>query len=107
MGENVKENIQKPSKMRENDEGNGQNAQKYTQMSQSGEKNTQRPAFPTITIKNVFDLICQQPQIKQAQMADNLGVDDSTIERATVWLKENGYINKEHSKVKGVWQLIK
>ena len=106
MRENVKENIQKPSKMRENDEGNGQNAQKYTQMSQSGEKNTQRPAFPTITIKNVFDLICQQPQIKQAQMADNLEVDDSTIERATVCLKENGYINKEHSKVKGVWQLI-
>ncbi len=89
MGENVKENIQKPSKMRENDEGNGQ-----------------KPAFPTLTIRNVYELICLNPKIKQAQMADNLGVDDSTIERATIWLKDNGYINKEHSNVKGVWQLL-
>ena len=97
------ENAQKPAEMRENE---GKNTQKPAKMRENGEGNTQKSAFPTLTIKNIYDLICQNPKIKQAQMAENLGLDDSTIERATVWLKENGYINKEHSKVKGVWQLI-
>ena len=26
-------------------------------------------------------------------------------ERATVWLRKNGYINRNHSKIKGEWQL--
>lgn len=93
----------KPAQMRENDEGN---TQKPAEMRENDEGNTQRCAFPTLTIKNVYELICLNPKIKQVQMAENLGVDDSTIERATIWLKENGYINKEHSKVKGVWQLL-
>ena len=97
------ENTQKPAEMRENDEGN---TQKPANLRENNKGNTQRCAFPTLTIKNVYELICLNPKIKQAQMAENLGVDDSTIERATIWLKENGYINKEHSKVKGVWQLI-
>lgn len=93
----------KPSQMRENI---GENTQKTANLRENEEGNTQKTAFPTLTIKNVYELICQDPKIKQSQMAENLGVDDSTIERATVWLKENGYINKEHSKVKGVWQLL-
>jgi len=40
-------------------------------------------------------------------MATMLDLDDSTIERATAWLRKNGYINKEHSKIKGEWQLEK
>lgn len=34
-------------------------------------------------------------------MEDNLGVDENTIWRVIGWLKANGYINPEHSKVKG------
>jgi ATP-dependent DNA helicase RecG len=89
MGENEEENTQKPPKMGEN-EG----------------KNTQKWAFPTLTIMNVYELICRNPKIKYVELQDNLGVDDNTVHRSIAWLKENGYINKEHSKVKGVWQLI-
>lgn len=98
-----KNDEQKPADLRENNEGK---VQKPAKMRENNEGNAQKPTFPTLTIRNVYELICLNPKIKQAQMADNLGVDDSTIVRATIWLKDNGYINKEHSKVKGVWQLL-
>ena len=41
------------------------------------------------------------------KLEENLGVAESTIQRAIGWLKENGYINSERSKVKGVWQIEK
>lgn len=100
MGENDEENGQKYSQMSKNDI-------KYSQMSKNEEENTQRPAYPTLTIMNVHRLLLQNQTIKYEQMEDNLGIDRNTIQRAISWLKENGYINKEHSKVKGVWQLIK
>lgn len=65
-----------------------------------------RPAFPTQVIKNVYNLIKMNPKVKYSQMEDNLGVTERTIARAVDWLKENGYINPEHSKVKGEWQLL-
>jgi len=65
----------------------------------------QKPAFKTETIKRVYELIQSNPRIKQAQMAAMLNMDHSTIERATAWLRKNGYINREHSKIKGEWQL--
>jgi fido (protein-threonine AMPylation protein) len=80
--------LQKPAQMRENDAGK-----------------LQKPAFKTETIRRVYELICSNPRIKQAQMATILHLDDSTIERATAWLRKNGYINREHSKIKGEWQL--
>lgn len=94
---------QKPQKMGENE---GEDTQKYSQMSKNEEANTQKCAFPTITIKNVYDLICQNRTVKYVQIEENLGIDDNTVQRSIAWLKENGYINKEHSKVKGVWQLL-
>ena len=65
-----------------------------------------RPEFPTQVIKNVYDLIKMNPKVKYSQMEDNLGVTERTIARAIDWLKENGYINPEHSKIKGEWQLL-
>lgn len=62
--------------------------------------------FPLLVFKNVYELIRINPKIKYAQMEDNLGVGETTIRRAINWLKENGYINPEHSKVKGEWQLL-
>lgn len=87
----VIKNIQEPSEMTENDS--------KTVIIE------QKPSFPTALIKNVYELICINPKIKYSQMEDNLGVSESTIQRAVAWLKENGYINSEHSKVKGVWQI--
>lgn len=97
------QNVQKYSQMSKNRE---QNVQKYSQVSKNSGKNTQKPSFPTLTIWNVYDLIYQNPKIKYEQMEDNLGIDRNTIQRAIAWLKDNGYINKEHSKVKGIWQLL-
>ena len=97
------QNVQKYSQMSKN---SGQNVQKYSQVSKNSGKNTQKPSFPTLTIWNVYDLIYQNPKIKYEQMEDNLGIDRNTIQRAIAWLKDNGYINKEHSKVKGIWQLL-
>ena len=91
MGENEKTNSQKPSKMRENESKTF--------------KDNQKPSFPTILYRNVYDAICLNPKIKYSQLADNLGVAESSIHRAVYWLKENGYINAERSKVKGVWQI--
>ena len=80
--------------------------QKPAQTQENNAGKLQKPAFKTETIKRVYELIHSNPRIKQAQMATILDMDDSTIERATVWLRKNGYINKEHSKIKGVWQLV-
>ena len=44
---------------------------------------------------------------KYSWLQDNLGVSEATIKRAISDLKELGYINKEHSKIKGEWQLLK
>ncbi len=84
MGENEKTNSQKPSKMRDNES---------------------KTVISYILYKNVYDAICLNPKIKYSQLADNLGVTESSIHRAVYWLKENGYINAERSKVKGVWQI--
>lgn len=86
--------------MGENDERNGQNAQKHPNMGENVH-------FPTLVIKNVLELLHQNPKIRYIDVQENLGIDDNTVQRSIAWLKENGNINKERSKVKGVWQLIK
>lgn len=60
--------------------------------------------FPIKLYKNVYEAICLNPKIKYSQLEDNLGVGETSIYRAINWLKENGYINSERSKIKGVWQ---
>ena len=71
-----------------------------------GPKLTSKTDFPTLLIKNVYDLLKMNRKIKYSQMEDNLGVTERTIARAIEWLKENGYINPERSKIKGEWQLL-
>ena len=56
--------------------------------------------------QNVYQAIKMNRKAKYSQLEDNLGVSESTIQRAISWLKENGYINPERSKVKGEWQLL-
>jgi len=70
------------------------------------QKLTSRPEFPTMLVRNVYELLKMNRMTKYAQMEDNLGVTERTIARAIEWLKENGYIDPDKSKIKGEWQLL-
>lgn len=63
--------------------------------------------FPTMVTWNVYQAIKLNRKAKYSWLQDNLGVSESTILRAINDLKELGYIDPEHSKVKGEWQLLK
>ncbi|MBE6255406.1 MAG: helix-turn-helix domain-containing protein [Prevotella sp.] len=94
----------------ENDDGK---SQKQPKLSISEEKQPQKQPnlsiseFPTMLTWNVYHAIKLNRKAKYSWLADNLGVSERTIQRAIDDLKELGYINKEHSKVKGEWQLLK
>ena len=94
--ENDEGNSQKPSNLTENDEGNSQKRPDLTISD-----------FPTMLTWNVYNAIKQNRKAKYSWLQDNLGVSESSIIRAINDLKELGYINKEHSKIKGEWQLLK
>ena len=87
---------QKPSNLTENEEGN---SQKRSDLTISD--------FPTMLTWNVYNAIKQNRKAKYSWLQDNLGVSESSIIRAINDLKELGYIDKEHSKIKGEWQLLK
>ena len=65
------------------------------------------PKFPAPIVEEVYNAIKLNRKAKYSWLQDNLGVSESTILRAIKDLKELGYINKEHSKIKGEWQLLK
>lgn len=65
------------------------------------------PEFSTTIVEEVFKAIKLNRKAKYSWLADNLGVSEATIKRAISDLKEHGYINSEHSKIKGEWQLLK
>ena len=67
----------------------------------------QVPEFPSKIVEDVFNALKINPKARLSWLADNLGVSEITVKRAVSDLKELGYINSEHSKVKGVWQLLK
>ena len=108
-----KNDEQKPANLRENERENTQNPAKTdienpkTDIDSSKtDTKTDIELFPSLLVKNVYELIRFNRKIKYTEMEDNLGVTERTIARAIDVLKEMGYINKEHSKVKGVWQLL-
>ncbi len=65
------------------------------------------PKYPAPIVEEVYKAIKLNSKAKYSWLQDNLGVSESTILRAINDLKELGYINKEHSKIKGEWQLLK
>ena len=77
------------------------------------QKPSQKPSkmkvskFPTPIVEEVYKAIKLNRKAKYSWLQDNLGVSESTILRAINDLKELGYIDKEHSKIKGEWQLLK
>ena len=98
---------EKPSNLTENDEG------KQPHLSTFGEKQPQKQPnlsvsdFPTMVTWNVYQAIKLNRKAKYSWLADNLGVSERTIQRAIDDLKKLRYIDSEHSKVKGEWQLLK
>ena len=65
------------------------------------------PEFPTPLVEEVYKAIRLNRNAKYSWLADNLGVSEAAIKRAIADLKRLGYINSEHSKIKGEWQLLK
>ena len=63
--------------------------------------------FPLPIIRDVYSAIKQNRKIKYEHLQDNLGIGETTVRRCINWLKDNGYISKEHAKIKGEWQLLK
>ena len=62
--------------------------------------------FPSLLHKNVYDALIKDPRAKYEQLEGTLGVSESSIQRSIKWMKQNGYIDSSHSKIKGVWQII-
>ena len=87
----------KPSNLTENDEG--KQTKKQTKF--------KIPEFPSKIVEDVYKAIKLNRKAKYSWLQDNLGVSESTILRAINDLKRLNYIDPEHSKVKGEWQLLK
>ena len=86
----------KPSNLTKNDEGKVQKPSYLTEND-----------FPSMIVKNVYEAIKMNRKAKYSWLQDNLGVSESTVQRAIDELKKLGYISSERAKVKGEWQLLK
>ena len=90
-----------------------ENSENSTKTAFSNKKPSKKPSnlkvsdFPSQIVEDVFKALKQNRKAKYSWIQDNLGVSESTVLRAINDLKKMGYINSEHSKVKGEWQLLK
>lgn len=57
--------------------------------------------------KSVYQTICMKPTIKYTELADNIGVSESSITRAIRELKEYGYITRQGARKSGEWIILK
>ena len=57
------------------------------------------PEFPSKFVEDVYKAIRLDRRAKYSWLADNLGVNERTVQRAIADLKDLGYINSEHSKL--------
>ena len=112
----LQENGQKPSENGSQkrsdltiyDEKNGhKNGQETNQKPSRKPSKMKVSKFPTPIVEEIYKAIKQNRKAKYSWLQDNLGVSEATIKRAISDLKELGFINKEHSKIKGEWQLLK
>lgn len=57
--------------------------------------------------KSVYQTVCMKPSIKYTELADNIGVSESSITRAIRELKERGYIARQGARKSGEWIILK
>lgn len=57
--------------------------------------------------KAVYQTICMKPTIRYTELADNIGVSESSITRAIRELKEYGYIARHGARKSGEWIILK
>ncbi len=57
--------------------------------------------------KSVYQTVCMKPTIKYIELADNIGVSESSITRAIRELKEYGYIVRQGARKSGEWVILK
>jgi len=57
--------------------------------------------------KSIYQAVCMKPSIKYTEIADNLGVSESTITRAIRELKARGYIARQGARKSGEWIVLK
>ena len=98
---------QKPSNLAENDQRPSEKPSNLTENEDEKQPNLSISDFPTMVTWNVYQAIKLNRKAKYSWLQDNLGVSESTILRAINDLKKLRYIDPEHSKVKGEWQLLK
>ena len=92
---------EKPSNLTENDQKPSEKPSNLTENEGRKQPNLSISDFPTMVTWNVYQAIKLNRKAKYSWLQDNLGVSESTILRAIKDLKELGYIDPEHSKVKG------
>lgn len=65
--------------------------------------------IPVITDlhKSVYQTVCMKPTIKYTELADYIGVSESSITRAIRELKEHGYIARRGARKSGEWVILK
>lgn len=57
--------------------------------------------------KSVLQTICMKPTIRYTELADNIGVSESSITRVIRELKEHGYIVRQGARKSGEWIILK
>ena len=100
-GSSITENGQK------NGQKNGHGKRSDVTISDEEQPKFKIPEFPSKIVEDVYKAIKLNRKAKYSWLQDNLGVSEATIKRAIADLKELRYIDPEHSKVKGEWQLLK
>jgi DNA-binding IclR family transcriptional regulator len=56
--------------------------------------------------KALLDCIRKNPQIKQQEMAEQIGKSIATVKRLTVGLVKKGIIERKNSNRNGFWEII-
>ncbi len=65
--------------------------------------------YPDLSLshRNILNILKTHPQLTYTELADNIGVSDSTIWRLISQLKADGYLKRERGNKSGFWIILK
>ena len=61
----------------------------------------------SLSHRNILNILKMHPQLTYTELADNIGVSDSTIWRLISQLKADGYLKRERGNKSGFWIILK